>query len=138
MRWGLFFLFLSAALPAVEVYRCVDADGGVAFQQHPCIGGGGRIEVGEVQAAWSGLRPSERTLYRHYRERDARRAEAGRRKRVQAAATGERASDRTCYGKRSALERVQARLRSGYRPEEGDRLRLRRDQLEGYLRRFCR
>jgi hypothetical protein len=130
-------LWPAVGFPA-EVYRCIEADGSISFQQAPCKGEGARIETGEAQAAWTSLRGAERRLYRAYRKRDRERLEFRRK-----AARGKMAKRAAresvgCYNKRHALEEVEARLRGGYKPSEGDRLRRRRDYLEGYLRRFCR
>ncbi len=138
------FLFLFSSLiashaAAVEVYRCLDEKGEVTFQQGPCEGAGEKLESGEVQAAWGPLRQGEKQLYQAYRKRDRQRHAKSRKARLASATGGSvPAQNATCYDKRHALEKVQARLRAGYKPSQGDSLRRRRDYLEGYLRRFCR
>lgn len=129
--------FLTAAAFPVEVHRCVSADGSVSFQQQACPGVGERIETGEVQAAWTSPRKEELRLYEQYRKRDRKRLEARRKAERRNARAARGVSDTTCYNKRHSLEQVQARLRAGYKPSQGDGLRRRRDYLEGYLRRFC-
>jgi len=130
-------LLASATAWPVEVYRCVAPDGSVSFQQGPCAGTGERVEPGEVQAAWTGLRAGERRLYHSYRRRDRERARAGRIPSSRSAANRKNPESVTCYNKRHALDEVQARLRTGYGPGEGEKLRRRRDYLEGYLEHYC-
>ena len=129
-------LVLPVGVEGVEVYRCTQPDGHVSFQQGPCGGQGKRLEVGQVQSPWQPLRRSEEQLYRAYRKRDARRLAVQRRAEQQARLQPQ-VEPATCYNKRHALKEVQARLRAGYGAEQGERLRRRRDYLEGYLRRYC-
>jgi hypothetical protein len=49
-----------------------------------------------------------------------------------------RSSERQCWKKRQSLQRVQRKLRTGYRASEYQRLHDRRRSYEDYLRRFCR
>ncbi|GEM_PF-6458680 len=144
MDGRILFCIFSLSLPAtawpVDVYRCVTSDGGVSFQQQHCPEKGERLVLAGAQAAWSSLRKQEKRLYGSYRKRDRERAE--RRRRAERKALAARASSRAaatrCYRRRVALENAQAKSRAGYKPAEGERLRRRRDQLEEYLRRFCR
>ena len=131
-------VLFSAGVPAAEVWRCPQADGTLSFQQAACDGE--RVETGEAQATWASLRGEEARLYEGYRKRDRERLERQRRaeRRALAARAPSRAAETTCYKRKVALENVQAKLRVGYKPAEGDRLRRRRGQLEEYLRRFCR
>jgi len=137
-RIVLVLLLCPAVVSSAEVYRCIDPDGGISFQQAACKREGERIETGEAQAAWVSLRREERKLYEAYRMRDRERIES-RRKAERKRVAGRAKEDSTaCYNKQHSLDNVQARLRAGYKPSEGDRLRRRRDYLEGYLRKFCR
>ena len=130
-------ILLPVSARSVEVYRCVAADGSVSFQQNACPALGERIETGEAQAAWVALRKEERHLYEQYRQRDRKRLDAQHEAERRSAKASTQASPATCYNKRHSLDKVAARLRSGYKPSQGERLRRRRDYLEGYLRRFC-
>lgn len=145
VSWRLYFfgvLFLGAAFPAATpvwaeaIYRCA-TDVGWVFQHSRCAAGaGGRFELSPENRVGSPLRPSER---RYVRER----VEAGARGSPNLGSIGPRghstrtASERTCLNKRQALERTRRRLRQGYPPAQGERLRRRRDDLDEYLRRFC-
>jgi hypothetical protein len=42
-----------------------------------------------------------------------------------------------CWKKQRQLDEVNRRLRAGYTPVQGERLRQRRRDYEAYLRRFC-
>ncbi len=137
-----FFLFsillASVAVFPAEVYRCLAPDGSISLQQTACKEAGERIETGEAQAVWVSLRKEERRLYEAYRKRDRKRIEAQRKAERKRVASRKEQGSMTCYNKQHSLDEVQAKLRTGYKPSEGDRLRRRRDYLEGYLRRFCR
>ena len=137
-----FFLFPLLLVPTVacpaEVYRCLASDGSISFQQTACQEAGERIQTGEAQAVWVSLREEERKLYESYRRRDRKRIEAQRKAERKQVARRKEKGATTCYNKQHSLDEVQAKLRTGYKPAEGDRLRRRRDYLEGYIRRFCR
>ncbi len=129
-------LLLLGSVQAAQVYRCPQVDGSISFQQHACPTGGERIETGEVQSTWASLRRGEKSLYDQYRQRDKERLS-----RKQAAAkqvkANKQADIRTCWKKQKQLDAVSAKLRAGYKPSQGPKLRRRRDNYEEYLRKFC-
>ncbi len=134
-----FFCIISTipiSSPAAQVYRCVQPDGSISFQQQACANKGARIETGEAQAVWASLRSGEKSLYDQYRKRD--KAKLKHKRQIARSQTKpETADDRTCWKKRQQLESVSARLRRGYKASKGNELRRKRDSYEGYLRRFC-
>ncbi|WP_456449107.1 hypothetical protein [Thiolapillus sp.] len=128
---------LGGAASATEVYRCVQPDGSIAFQQQACSQGGQRIETGEAQAVWAPLRSGEKSLYQHYRKRDQQRLAHKHKARSRVSRQRQR-DERVCLAKRQKLDAVSAELRRGYKAGRGEKLRRRRDNYEEYLRRFCR
>ncbi len=126
---GLGLLVLSGVAVAGDgIYRCSLPDGGVEFRQGPCPGDGGDL-LEPVPQLFSGRqfvwpRPRKRRL--HDEEPLSR---PGRRKR--------KSADR-CWKTRQKISRIEWKLRKGYRPAEGERLRQRRREYEAYLNRFCR
>jgi hypothetical protein len=125
-----------ASADAQQLYRCAEGDHWV-FQQTRCAPGTGTVfELSPENRVGSPLRASER---RYLEER----LKAGRERRSNIGSIGPAetralpTSGKTCLGKLQALERVRRRLRQGYPPAEGERLRRRRDDLEQYLGRFC-
>jgi hypothetical protein len=124
-------LLVSVASPveAATVYRCAGEQGEPRFQQHPCAGGGGAIELPPPAMRWDALRPAERRLVEAYREAE--------RVRYPSPPARRQASERRCWDKQRSLARVSAKLRRGYGAAEGQRLRERRDGLEEFLRRYC-
>lgn len=116
-----------------QVYRCDDGGGTPSYQQTPCAHGGGAVELSPPAARWEGLRPGERELLDRYRREDARPA----RRRAARRSRDDGPSERSCGQKRQRLERVSAKLRRGYKPAQGERLRRRRDELYEFIRRYC-
>ena len=129
-------LFCLPAL-AATVYRC-DGPEGPAFRDRPCERGVALdldSAASDSRPAGPGLRPGEREWLRAIRRREAQ-----QRPRPAPRASAQAARDaraRRCWRKRQQLEAVRARLRRGYRPAEGERLRRRRHSYEDYLSRFC-
>lgn len=125
------------ARPA-EIFRCVGASGEPSYRQQPCdaataIGSRSAPAVGPAQ----GLRASERAWLD---ERHARRRQQTRPSNRSAARPAARHADRQAYrcrNKRRALDAVKAKLRRGYKPSQGDKLRRRRRAHEDYLSTFC-
>lgn len=127
---SLFCALLPVAGAAAQVYRCNEAGEVPSFQAHPCVGGEA-VELGQPAARWEPLRPAERRLWR-----ESRKAERASRSPRSADSSG-KASERTCWQRRRQLEALSAKLRRGYRAAQGERLRRRRDTLQGFIRRYC-
>jgi hypothetical protein len=128
---------ICALLPVVaagaQVYRCSDPSGVPRFQSGPCADGGEALQLGEPAARWEPLRPGERRLWEQTRRSEMRRRAPATKPR----AGPERASQRSCWQKRQRLDAVAAKLRRGYKPAQGERLRRRRDELQGFIARYC-
>lgn len=125
---ALYALLFFACDASAQVYQCGEQP--PVFQDQPC-GSQGFVPA---QAPGSGVRDSERAWLR---QRAARPAPARR----PAARSSSRAAERQakqCWRKRAQLDEVQAKLRRGYKPAQGDRLRRQRRRYEDYLREFCR
>ena len=131
--WAALLPLLCLSLPVnAAVYRC-DGDP-PRFQDAPCDSTG---IVGAVPASGggSGLRRSERVWLR---AREARQSVA-KPKRSQRKPGSNKAAQQAqrCWRKRQQLDRVKAKLRRGYKPAQGERLRRSRKQYEEYLFRYC-
>lgn len=129
------FLLSFNNADAVTVYRCPQPDGSVAFQQTACHQG----EVLDVEVpatGWSGLRPEEKA---QLNAEPKPMVAAGKSPAAEGSQTDwqGKGDSKTCWGKRQRLEKTRAKLRRGYKPAEGERLRRQRDEYEEYLRRFC-
>ena len=86
-----------------------------------------------------GLRPAEKAWLAE-RERAQGRNSAAKRRVRQDQATIKRKAKRQahrCRSKRRSLDEVRARLRRGYQPAQGEKLRRRRRAYEDYLATFC-
>ena len=131
---AMFVLFTChSVLAADRVYRCLQADGSSSFQQTRCVGEGESIEVDSVQSGWTSLREGEKSLLQTYRERDAKLKQRARK----IAKKPEPAESAACWNKRKRLDAIQARLRRGYKPSQGEGLRRKRDNYTEYLEKFC-
>lgn len=129
----LVIIFNPTVLVAEQVYRCVQADGRSSFQQTRCAQEGESIEVDTVQSGWTSLRAGEKTLLQTYRERDTRFKQRTRK----TTANPTPAETTVCWNKRKRLDAVQAKLRRGYKPSQGEGLRRKRSNYTEYLRKFC-
>ncbi len=107
-------------------YRCV-IDGVVEFRQTACPqGNGDKIHITDHSR---GITPSEPGLrFKEMTEKRATQSSSRRNKDY-----GER-----CWKKRRQLERVERRLRAGYKASEYERLHQRQARYEDYIREFCR
>ncbi len=120
-------------LAAEQFFRCVQADGRFSFQRTRCAGEGESIVVDSVQSGWTSLRAGEKSLLKSYRDRDSKRKQRSRKvakKTKSVETTG-------CWNKRKRLDAVNARLRRGYKPSQGEGLRRQRANYEEYLDKFC-
>jgi hypothetical protein len=132
---------LASAGRGAEIYRCTGNDGEPLYTQIPCDAST-RVarppEAGLGPA--TGIRASERA-WLEARERAGRR-DAGPTRRSRAsgatAPAGPARHGYACREKQRALDAVQARLRRGYKPAQGERLRRRRASYEDYIAVFCR
>ncbi len=129
----LFLSFTHAS--ASKVYRCPQADGGVLFQQTACSQGE-VLRIESPAVGWSGLRPAEKAQLQKDRPPTADKARSAAARGSQTDWQG-RGESKACWGRRQRLEKARAKLRRGYAPAEGERLRRQRDEHEDYLRRFC-
>jgi hypothetical protein len=121
-------LFCCAATMAqgVGLYRC-DIDGAIEFRQTACEEGGESRQ--RVTNTSSGLSSSEPGL---------RLKEKSEKADTVSKAKPRQASEMACWKKRQRLQRVERRLRTGYRASEYQRLHDRQREYEDYLSRFCR
>ncbi len=140
LKWGclLSCLLLFAPLQAATVYRCVQPDGSLSFQQQACAGQGGKIESGEVQTSWSPLRKGEVKLFKAYLDADEARYQRKLRLwKTQSGESTKTVETRSCWSKRRQYESARAKLRRGYKPSQGSALRRKRDAAQDYLQRYC-
>ena len=127
------FVLSWMALPlatGATLYRCTAEDGAIEFRQQACATGiEERLEVKDVKVGW---RPPEIKT-----EKKKKPAAKKTRKRLESRKKQQRKSDRACWNKRQQLERVEWRLKRGYKAGKGNELRFKRRQYEDYLDKFC-
>lgn len=129
---------LLVAAPALladetSVYRCTDPDGAIELSQFPCPAGTEEREV-RVEDRKTGWTPPrvESQARRRAPKAGSRKSKAPGKSDLAAA----RRADQ-CWNKRRQLEEVNWKLRRGYRPVEGVKLRRRRQSYEDYIDRHC-
>lgn len=131
-------LWSAAGVSAADVYRCTGPAGEPLFSHSPC-GGAGSMPVfrrGASDTASSGLRAAELDWLAG-RARD--RAGAGERHAGSDRKPATRKADKNdCARRRMSLDDINARLRRGYKPSQGERLKQRRRALEDYIATVCR
>jgi hypothetical protein len=120
------FCCTAAMAQGVSLYRC-DIHGEIEYRQTACEEGDESRQ--RVKNTSSGLSPSEPGLrLKHTSDR----ADTVTR------AKPRQASELQCWKKRLTLQRVERKLRAGYRASEYQRLHDRQRECEDYIRRFCR
>lgn len=108
------------------VYRC-DVNGVMEFRQTACERG--EETLTHVIDSSRGMTPAEPGLRL---KKASEKTDTVVRTKVQPDV------EERCWRKRSQLERVERRLRAGYKPSQYQRLHERQDAYETYIRRFCR
>ncbi len=128
--------YISMMTPGAAVagvFRCPDGEGGVIFQQVPCLHGEA-IELDIRTTEWI-TGPAGKRLH-------GERRSAGSGSRDQAAlaraARARQKQEQACWKASQRIERIEAELRHGYKPSRGERLRRQRREQSDYLREFCR
>jgi hypothetical protein len=127
-------LLSSPIFAETSVYRCSTPDGKVEFRQTACGDGSEEREI-TVEDEKTGWKPQAARI-----EKKPKRAEkSGTRKRKadRTRQASQARQEETCWKKRQALEEVNWKLRRGYKPAAGVKLRHKRRVHEEYLRRFC-
>lgn len=136
-----FSLLLPAFTAGAEVYRCAGEFGEPSFSQLPCQGGSTVvIDTGPADVTpGSGLRPAERAWLAERKRVQGRSSTKKRRARADQAAIKRKAKTQAhrCRSKRRSLDELRAKLRRGYKPAQGEKLRRRRRAYEDYLATFC-
>lgn len=130
--WITLFMLLSWSMQgSAAVYRCSESDGGVLYQQVPCVGGS-EVNLETRTTEWV-TAPTIR--------RDRRSGSSGKRDRQAAlsrAARAEARQEKACWRAEQRIDRIEWTLRKGYKPARGERLRQQRREKQAYLRKFCR
>jgi hypothetical protein len=110
---------------SVSLYRC-DKNGAIEFRQTACEAG--RQRSVQVVNESGGLTPSTPAL--RVVEVPERVAESARQRTT-------RLREARCWKKRRQLDRVERKLRTGYKASEYQPLHDRQREYEDFLRRFC-
>lgn len=132
--WHRVLLLALLTAPAqAAVFKCVTASGEVSFRDTPCDSSGVRVPVQSLPEPGAGLRDSERRWLREREQHKPAYSQPHKRSGRKAA----QVQERRCWRKQQLLDQVRAKLRRGYKPVQGERLRRQRRQYEDYLFRYC-
>jgi hypothetical protein len=123
---------LSHASARSDVYRCVQDDGHISYQQIPCHANSEPIKLNHRPSGWTPLRPGERALLDSYRKKDTSQS-----RKPDGQVKNAASEAKSCWKKRRQLDAVRLKLRRGYKLKEGDQLKRKRDNYADYLRQFC-
>lgn len=124
-------IFWLTAPAGTQLYRCTDAQGNVELQQTTCASGQqDDIFIEDIRVGW--VPPKVKAEKRKSPKKSASRI----------GSTAQKKRDRekqqkSCWKSRQKLERIEWKLRRGYKASQGDKLRFQQDQHESYLRKFC-
>ena len=125
----------SNVVADTSVYRCSAPDGKVEFRQTACVDGAKEREI-TVEDRMTGWKPPETRIEK--KTSGARKSGARKRNTEKDDQAARARQEEKCWKKRQALEEVNWKLRRGYKPATGVRLRHKRRVYEEYLGRFCR
>jgi len=122
---------LAASRGGVTVYRCQQPEGDVTFQQIPCVSGEQqRTRIVNRSAGLSPAKPALRLQRTKQKKASKRRSKATKPRR-------KRSEEKRCWAKRKKLEKVEKRLRAGYKASQSDKLHRQQADYEDYLKQFC-
>lgn len=134
-RSVLFCLILVSTLPTYaspQLYRCIDGEGNIEFQQTHCLSGKqSTLSIKVPRVGWVPPKVTKKV------EKPTKRVTS---KSTNAPAKKRRAQkkrDKSCWKAQQKLEQVENKLRRGYKASEGTRLHSRQERQESYLRKFC-
>ncbi|MBL3590982.1 MAG: hypothetical protein JMN24_14470 [gamma proteobacterium endosymbiont of Lamellibrachia anaximandri] len=124
--------FGAASSGGVTVYRCQLPEGDVTFQQVPCVSGEQqKTRIVNRSAGLSPAKPGLRLQRTKQKKASKRRVKATKPRK-------KRSEEKSCWAKRKKLEKVEKRLRAGYKASQSDKLHRQQADYEDYLKQFCR
>jgi len=135
--WGCLLLMGFSTASAETVIRCYLPDGRVSFSDRPCQSGiQDELKFEDQKVGWEAPRTPLKIDRKSKRERQQ---QAKRRAAALRVARKEKArKEKDCWKKKQKIERIQERLRRGYKAGQGRTMRYKQRELEDYLRAFCK
>ena len=141
-RFPLFLAILSPLIlgqcanlrAETSVYRCTTPDGRIEFRQSSCQGDSEEKEVW-IEDRKTGWEPARTKIERSSQgSRKSHRRKSGG---ARASRSARAKQEEKCWKKRQSLDEVNWKLRRGYKPATGVKLRRKRRQYEAYIHEFC-
>jgi hypothetical protein len=140
-RLTLYFTFsmpLLVSAPQVlsdtSVFRCTSPDGAVELSQRPCANDAFEEQL-LIEDRRTGWDPSLTGSSGETGSKGKRRKSKSKSKEKGSARRVRR--EEQCWKKEQLLDEVSWKLRRGYKPAQGIKLRHKRQAYEDYIRRFC-
>lgn len=119
---------LLCATAQAQVYRCTVGQQTV-YQDHPC--GSANTAIATPQTTLGGLRDTEKAwIKQNQQQRPARSHRPAKR-------DDTHTESKACWKKHHQLKAVDAQLRQGYKPVQGEKLKRERAKYQDFLQRFC-
>lgn len=134
--WAVLWITLSAGATET-IIRCQLPDGRVSFSDRACSSGvQDELKFKDQKVGWEAPRTPLKLKRKSKREKQKqarRKATALRRAKKEKAR-----KKKDCWKKKQQIDRIQERLRRGYKAGQGRTMRYRQRELEDYLREFCK
>jgi hypothetical protein len=121
-------------LADTNVYRCRAPDGKIEFRQTSCATDTDEDEI-TVEDRKTGWEPKLTKIEK--KTKSSKKSGSRERQAVKEDAALAQ-QEKQCWKKRQLLDEVNWKLRRGYKPPTGVKLRRRRRTYEDYIRRFCK
>lgn len=116
------------------VYRCFTPEGEVEFRQSPCSDDTEEQEI-RIEDRKTGWEPSHTKVER--RSKGSTKSSSRKRKTDKDSRAAQAKREEKCWKKHQLLDKVNWKLRRGYKPATGVKLRRQRQEYEAYIRQFC-
>ena len=131
-------LLLGLPTQAVEtVIRCQLPDGRMSFSDHPCQSGiQDTLELKDQKVGWEAPRAPLKINHKSTRKQKQQSKRQAAALRVARKEKARKKKD--CWKKRQKIDRIQERLRRGYKAGQGRTMRYKQRELEDYIREFCK
>ncbi len=126
---------LAGQSAPTTVYRCPGEDGTVEFRQVRCDGESYEtVTITDHKVGWEAVGTKAPARAAKKKKKRKKRAPAS----SAAVKASQAAGKERCFRTRQRLDRVEWRLRKGYKAGQGDKLRRQRREYGAFLREFCR
>jgi hypothetical protein len=120
-----------------QVYRCTTPDGKIEFRQDACSAAadGQEVTIENRQTGWD---PAKLETEQGWKDLTTPKPKPRERKVDKQDSAAKARQKEKCWEKRQHIEDIDWRLKRGYKPSTGNRLRHKRRLYEDYISQFCK